>query len=269
MGGIGQESLLGMEGASKSGQKVVDPRHQHTSLAMQAAVRDRGKVVLIARFDFGGQIGQRLQSPGNTEPGQENGDAQQSDLGRGHAEQDFPRQCGALHEGLADFDCNGVFGCGAGNGSHLRRGKSCGDEPHALPIHRGVRHPDSPQRNGFGIGKCALTGEVAVACGAHSKVGLVDLIELEDLQGGARQIELDPPVLGAHRLGQGAGGVDQPTVVDDVGKIERGEVASDGVQCEQYDQYDPQPQKQTEAQASISHPFRTPASSRIPAACAP
>ena len=64
-----------------------------------------------------------------------------------------------------------------------------------------------------------------------------------------RQINRDPTVLRVHRGGEGAIGVNQPTVIDEIGEVQCGVIAGKRIEREQDEQYRRQAQQQAKAQA--------------------
>ncbi len=76
---------------------------------------------------------------------------------------------------------------------------------------------------------------------------MIDFVELENLQADVRQVELNAAVFGSQRLRERAGRIDEPAVVDQIGEVQRGEVAGQGIQGKQDDQHQAQPQQQSGA----------------------
>jgi hypothetical protein len=96
--------------------------------------------------------------------------------------------------------------------------------------------------------KQALAADEATCGRIHAIVGGIHLIELKHIECRARQIQGHLSVLRMHGGRQRTIGVYEPAVIDQVGKMQRGVIAGEGIQGQQHEQHQGQPQQQAKAQ---------------------
>jgi len=241
MRSICDEAFLRLHRVAQSFQQLVDPCGQYARLAWQSSLRYGRKVVLATRLDLRGQVGQRFEPVVDTDPHQQQRDAQQRDLRCGHADQNLARESGALLQGLRYRDEHPIV--------WMARCDQCRNDAHAVAMQSREAEPQTADVGGREIRQGGIPADQALVCRGHFEVGLVDLVELKDLQGYVRQVEFDIAVLGAHRIYEGAGRVDEPPVVHEVGEVEGRKIGGQAIEPQRQHQHDAEPQQQAGAQA--------------------
>ncbi len=233
MRGIRHKALLSAHRITQALEQLIDTGNQHTRLAWQSALGHGREVVLAAGLDLRGQVGQRLQAVIHTDPSEQQRDGQQGDLRSGHGDEDFPRQGRAFVECLRHGNQYRIF--------RPARRDQCRHEAYLLAMHHVEGEPQAADDLRRHIEKVPVTADEPLALGGDFEVGLVDFVELENLERDVRHVELYEPVLGTHGLRQRARRIDEPPIVDEVREVQRREIGRHPVERQQQHQHDAKP----------------------------